>query len=64
MPVLLSNMTSGALQVFVDTLAIPHRTLSEHSVVDALHWIVKTFMDKRVPVALLLKKGIVKGLQP
>lgn len=48
----------------LDAVAIPHRTLSEQSVVEDLNWTAKTFMEKRIPVALLLKKGIVKGLQP
>lgn len=48
----------------LDTVGIPHRTLSESAIVEDLNWTAKTFMEKRVPVALLLKKGVVKGLQP
>jgi sulfopyruvate decarboxylase subunit alpha len=32
--------------------------------VDDLRWTAQTFMKERVPVALLLKKGIVKSLHP
>ncbi len=48
----------------LDTVGIPHRTLSEQTLVEDLNWTAKTFMEKRLPVALLLKKGTVKGLQP
>ncbi len=48
----------------LDTVKIPHRTLSVETVVDDLQWTAKTFMDQRIPLALLLKKGIVKTVQP
>lgn len=48
----------------LDTIRIPHRTLAEQSVVDDLKWTAQTFMSQRIPVALLLKKGIVKAVQP
>ena len=48
----------------LDTVKIPHRTLSAETVVDDLQWTAKTFMEKRIPLALLLKKGIVKTVQP
>ncbi len=48
----------------LDTVKIPHRTLSEETVVDDLQWTAKTFMEQRIPLALLLKKGIVKTVQP
>ena len=48
----------------LDTLRIPHRTISMDSLVDDLKWTAQTFMEQRVPLALLLKKGIVKTVQP
>jgi sulfopyruvate decarboxylase TPP-binding subunit len=48
----------------LDAVRIPHRTLSEQTIVEDLKWTAQTFMNSRVPVALLLKKGIVKGIQP
>ena len=48
----------------LDTVKIPHRTLSAETVVDDLQWMAKTFMEQRIPLALLLKKGIVKTVQP
>ena len=48
----------------MDTIRIPHRTLSEQTLVEDLQWTAKTFMEQRIPVALFLKKGIVKTLQP
>ena len=48
----------------LDTVRIPYRTLSEESVVDDLRWTAQTFMEQRIPLALLLKKGIVKTVQP
>ena len=48
----------------LEAARIPHRTLSEPSLVEDLKWTAQTFMKQRIPVALLLKKGIVKGLHP
>ena len=48
----------------LDSVHIPHRTLSEQTLIDDLRWTAQTFMKDRVPVALLLKKGIVKSLHP
>jgi sulfopyruvate decarboxylase alpha subunit len=48
----------------LDAVRIPHRTLSEQTAVDDLKWTAETFMKQRIPVALLLKKGVVKGIQP
>ena len=47
-----------------DTVRIPHRVLSAETVVDDLQWTAKTFMEQRIPLALVLKKGIVKSVQP
>ncbi|MGQ0811487.1 MAG: thiamine pyrophosphate-binding protein [Nitrospiraceae bacterium] len=48
----------------LDTVRIPHRTLSEKTAVDDLKWVAETFMKRRIPVALLIQKGVVKGLHP
>ncbi|MCC2640838.1 MAG: comD [Nitrospira sp.] len=48
----------------LDTMKIPHRTLSEQTMMDDFRWVGQTFMKQRIPVALLIKKGIVKGLHP
>ena len=52
------------MTALLDTVRIPHRTLSPKTIVDDLKWTATTFMEKRIPVALLLKKGIVKTIQP
>ncbi len=48
----------------LDAVRIPHRTISEQTLVDDLRWTAQTFMKEHIPIALLLKKGIVKGIQP
>jgi len=48
----------------LDTVRIPHRTLSEPTMMDDLRWVGQTVMKQRIPVALLIKKGIIKGLHP
>ncbi len=48
----------------MDTIRIPHRTLSEQTFIGDVQWVAKTFMEQRIPVALFVKKGIVKTLQP
>ena len=48
----------------LDTLRIPHRTISTDTMGDDLKWTAQTFMEQRIPLALLLKKGIVKTVQP
>ena len=48
----------------LDTLQIPHRTLSPETMVEDLNWSAQTFMDQRIPLALILKKGIIKTVQP
>lgn len=48
----------------METIRIPHRTVSADTMVDDLRWTAHTFMDQRVPVALFLKKGVVKTIQP
>lgn len=53
-----------AMPQLLDTMKIPHRTLSEQTMADDLRWAGQTFMKQRIPVALLIKKGIIKGLHP
>ena len=48
----------------LDTVRIQHRTFSESTAVEDLKWTAETFMKQRIPVALLLKKGVVKALHP
>lgn len=53
-----------AMPQLLDTMKIPHRTLSEQTATEDLRWTAETFMKQRIPVALFLKKGIIKGIQP
>lgn len=48
----------------LDTVKIPHRTLTEKTAVEDFRWIADTFMKMQIPVALIIPKGVVKGLQP
>jgi sulfopyruvate decarboxylase subunit alpha len=48
----------------LDTMRIPHRTISEQTAVQDLQWLAEAFMKDRVPLGLLLKKGIVRGIHP
>jgi sulfopyruvate decarboxylase subunit alpha len=48
----------------LDTMKIPHRTFAEDTAVQDLKWVAQTFMNDRIPLALLLKKGVIKGLHP
>jgi sulfopyruvate decarboxylase subunit alpha len=48
----------------LDTMKIPYRILSEQTRADDFRWMGQTFMKQRVPLALVIKKGIVKGLHP
>jgi len=52
------------MTTLLDTVRIPHRTLAAETITEDLQWTAKTFMEQRIPVALLLKKGIVKTVQP
>jgi sulfopyruvate decarboxylase subunit alpha len=49
---------------FLDTMKIPHRTLTEKTAVEDFKWVAETFMKQRIPVALFITKGVVKGLHP
>ena len=48
----------------LDIMKIPHRVLSEQTMTDDLRWVGQTFMKQRVPLALVIKKSIVRGLHP
>ena len=48
----------------LETMKIPYRILSEQTLSDDFRWMGQIFMNQRVPLALLMKKGIVKGLHP
>jgi|SRR6185436_1864514 len=52
------------LTQILDTIRVPHRTLSEPTATDDFRWVAQTFMKDRIPVALLLKSGVVRGIQP
>ncbi|MCS6897547.1 MAG: thiamine pyrophosphate-binding protein [Nitrospira sp.] len=49
---------------FLDTMTVPHRTLSEKTVKEDLAWVAEVYRTRRIPVALLITKGVVKGLHP
>ena len=40
----------------------PH--LSEKTAIEIFRWPAETFMKQRIPVALAITKGVVKGLHP
>ena len=48
----------------METIRIAHRTLSPDTMADDLRWAMDTLTEQRVPVALFLKKGVVKTIQP
>ena len=48
----------------LDTVKIPHRTLTEKTASEDFRWVAETFMKQRIPVALFITKGVVKGLHP
>ncbi len=52
------------MEPFLDIMKIPHRILTEKTAVEDLRWLAETFMKQRIPVALLITKGVVKGLHP
>ncbi len=59
------HLVMGATMTqLLETVKIPHRTLGVHTLVEDLQWAAKTFMEQRVPVSLLLKKGVIKSIQP
>lgn len=42
----------------LDLVRIPHRTLKAETVREDLGWAAQTFMARRIPVALLVTKGV------
>ncbi len=48
----------------LETIRIAHRTLSRDTMADDLRWAMRTFTEQRVPVALFVKQGVVKTIQP
>ncbi|MCP9438495.1 MAG: thiamine pyrophosphate-binding protein [Nitrospira sp.] len=48
----------------LDTITIPHRTLSENTAKEDLAWVADIYHNRRIPVALLITKGVVRGLHP
>ncbi len=48
----------------LDLMKIPHRTLSEPTMGQDLKWVAETFMKQRIPVALIIQKGVVHSLHP
>ncbi len=48
----------------LDTVRVPYRVLSEATKTDDLRWTAETFMKERIPLALILKKGVVRAIQP
>lgn len=48
----------------LDTVKIPHRTLTEKTAIEDFRWVAQTFMQRQIPVALFITKGVVKGLHP
>ncbi len=48
----------------MEMIRIAHRTPSPETMADDLRWAMRTMMEQRVPVALFLKKGVVKTIQP
>jgi hypothetical protein len=45
-------------------MKIPHRTLTEKTAGDDFKWVAETFKKQQIPVALVITKGVVKGLHP
>ena len=48
----------------MEMIRVPYRTLSPETLADDLRWTARTLMEQRIPVALFLKKGVVKTIQP
>ena len=48
----------------LDTVKIPHRTLTEKTSTEDFEWIKEVCSKQRIPVALVIAKGVVKGLHP
>jgi hypothetical protein len=48
----------------LETVRIPCRIFAEATAIEDFRWVAQTFMKEQIPIALVIKKGIVKGLQP
>lgn len=48
----------------MEIIRIDHRTLSRDTMADDLRWARQTVTEQRLPVALFVKKGVVKTIQP
>ena len=48
----------------LDTVHIPHRTLTENTATEDFRWVKETCAKQQIPVALFITKGVVKGLHP
>lgn len=48
----------------LDTIRVPYRILSEATKTDDLRWTAETFMKQRIPMALIIKKGVVRAIHP
>lgn len=48
----------------LDTVRIPHRTLTEKTAPEDFRWVGDTMRKKQIPVVLILTKGVVRGLHP
>ncbi|MBH0178122.1 MAG: hypothetical protein HP491_09705 [Nitrospira sp.] len=57
-------MMGEVMPQFLDTMKIPHRTLTEKTAGDDFRWVAETFRKQQIPVALFITKGVVKGLHP
>ncbi len=49
---------------FLETMKIPHRTLTEKTAIEDFRFVKEVFEKQRIPVALFITKGVVKGLHP
>ncbi len=48
----------------LDMVKIPHRVLTEKTVIDDIRWVADIVRRQQIPVALILTKGVVRGLHP
>lgn len=49
---------------FLDTMKIPHRVLTEKTAGEDFKWVAETYRKQLMPIALIITKGVVKGLHP
>lgn len=48
----------------LDTVKIPHRVLTEKTLTEDFKWVKEVWVKQQIPVALVIAKGVVKGLHP